>query len=123
MTHRALAIEVPRPPLVHVLLATIAIAPTLICAPKQTRVSNAGPVVSLAPDKGFAERHLVPGTGNVIVPFDHPDMQQWPRGMVIKPPDTGDRINLIQPSPLDIVLSTLGLPWLVATTSEAAALL
>ena len=42
-------------------------------------------------------------TGRVMVPDEHPDAQEWPNGMVIKPPETGDN-NVIIPG-------TNMLPW------------
>ena len=138
MTQWALAIDPVRPPLVHVLLATIMIAPTLVCDPtsKPKRCGTGAEAAAIA--QTVAEQgtrtywpwELVPPAGTaidpiVIHPGVHPDAQAWPRGMVIKPPETGDRINLAisTPSALDIVLSALGLPFVDPTTSSAASLL
>ena len=36
-------------------------------------------------------------TGIVITPRPHPDARPYPHGMVISPPDTGDRMNVLVP--------------------------
>ena len=115
-----IAIEVPRPPLVHVLLATIVIAPALICDPTE-RTRRCG-TISLAPS---LEAVPEPADDMVFDPSGHPDAREWPRGMVIKPPaiDPGIQLTISKPHPVDILLSALGLPFTVPTTSDASSLL
>jgi hypothetical protein len=45
-------------------------------------------------------------SNGVIVPPDFRDAQPWPRGMVIAPPDTGDRMR-IPDSPLSGLLGSV----------------
>ena len=58
-----------------------------------TPPSNEGAVLLRAPD--------------VIAPAPHPDARPWPHGMVIKPPDTFDRIVQLPPDTFDRILITI----------------
>jgi hypothetical protein len=69
--------------------------PTPVPVPAKPSVKPVEPIV-ISP----GIRTLTPSIGGgysagiVLEPKDHPDMQPWPRGMVIKPPDVDPKMLL-----------------------------
>jgi hypothetical protein len=96
-----------RPLLAAAFLAGISV--WLTCAPPAVRTQPAMLTASLLPPAPSSR------PGVIMTPAIR-DALEWPRGMVIKPPSTNDRIAVSGAGPLDILLSALLAPWL-ATAS------
>jgi hypothetical protein len=133
MESRAAAIaHVLRPLAVAVSLAALAL--TLRCTPDRSRpirgdaatgiMASVVPHLELTPPAnifgpaGPVFGWSVDAAGGVLRPPALRDAQEWPRGMVIKPPSTNDRIALELAGPLDSLaarldslLSALLAPW------------
>jgi hypothetical protein len=74
----------------------------LLCSPAlaEPKPSTAGSATRTEPEARLPdiERPTQDTVNGIIVPAPHPDARPYPRGMVIAPPATGDRMaNLTEP--------------------------
>jgi hypothetical protein len=103
-----------RPAIIGAFLLTLVM--WLECHPSRIPINAAlVPVAAPAIMELALELGPLHDVSGLITPAPHPDARAWPRGMVIHPPATHDRIQAeltVAPTPLDILLSALLGPWL-----------